>query len=219
MVKQGKPAASAPLRRLIAGKMGIERELWHRLRRTSHPFDSQWAPVERWAQHLGNLPAGLLSFLAGHPHGHLLVSDRTAYIPGEVRIGGQAYSHVCLCDIRQLQTPFAGIYVVAQLLDHLLGCDGEGVGRWLSEGGGITPALTELGRRIRELYELGYGMDEECRLSPRQYFARSLAWYVTDRRALNVADPAVERLLQHSMMDERFWHSLEDARGNHPSSG
>jgi hypothetical protein len=59
------------------------------------------------------------------------------------------------------------------------------------------------------------GMDEESRQNPRQYLARSLAWYVTDRRALNAADPAVERLLKHTLMDERFWKEiLEASRGS-----
>jgi len=216
MVKGGRTISpSDPIRRLIADKMGIERGLWHRVRPASHPFDSQWAPVERWAEYLRRLPAGMIAFLAGHRHGRLLVSHRTAYIPGAIEIAGQTCSHVCLCDIRQLDTPFAGIWVAAQLLDHLLGCDGEPDGPWLSDGGGITPALQEVGRRVQELYALGYGMDEESRQNPRQYLARSLAWYVTDRRALNAADPAVERLLKHTLMDERFWKEiLEASRGS-----
>lgn len=154
----------------------------------------------------------MTAFLAGHRLGRLLVSHRTAYIPGAIEIAGQTLTHVCLCDIRQLDTPFAGIWVVAQLLDHLLGCDGEPNGLWLSDGGGITPALQEVGRRVQELYVLGYGVDEESRRSPHQYLARSLAWYVTDRRALNVADPAVERLLKHTLMDERFWEEALEAQ-------
>ncbi len=213
MVNRGRNAAPTdPLRQLIAGKMGVERELWHRVRPASHHFDSQWAPVERWAEHLRRLPAGMLAFLARHRHGRLLVSHRTAYIPGEIEIAGQTHTHICLCDIRQLDTPFAGIWVVAQLLDHLLGCDGEPDSPWLSDGGGTTPALRELGRRIQELYALGYGVDEESRQHPRQYFVRSLAWYVTDRRALNVADPAVERLLKTTLMDEHFWKEIPEAQ-------
>lgn len=210
MVRGGKPAASAdPLRRLMAGKMGIERGLWHRIPLASHAFASQWAPVERWADYLRRLPAGMITFLAEHPRGRLLVSDRTAYIPDKVDLAGHEYTRVCLCDIRQLDTPFAGVYVVAQLLDHLLGCDGEPDGQWLSEGGGTAPALRELGRRIQELYALGYGVDEESRQNPRQYFARSLAWYASDRRALNTADPAVERLLKNTLMDDGFWKRLQ----------
>lgn len=195
-----------PVRALMSKKMGVEPGLWRRLPPGAlQGFESQWEPVERWAAHLSRLPDGLLAYLAGHPRGYLLVGDCTDYHPGALTIGVRTYHNLVRCDYRQLDTPFAGILAVGYLLDHLLGCDGETEGAWLSDGGGTTPALREIGGRISRIFALGYAIDEEAAVDRHAYLARSLAWYVTDRRALNVADPQMERLLTHSLLSEPFW--------------
>jgi hypothetical protein len=198
-----------PARRLLAAKMGIEPGVLRRAapalaRRYAH----EWTPVEAWAAQLARLPAGLLRFLADHPRGRLLISDHTAYEPGSVAAQGRTLTNVAFLALADLDDPLAGLEVTARLLDHLLGCNGEPAGAWLSEGGGIAPALVALGERIGRLFGLGYGFDEIARRSRRDYLARSLACCVADRRRLNTADPLMERALLRSLLDERFWERL-----------
>jgi len=189
--------------------MGIEPGT---LRRTSPQiagqYDSQWAPVEELASRLERLPAGTLQFLANHPRGYLIVSSRSVYEPDEVVVGERSRTNVAFFDIGDLNSPFTCIRVAANLVDHLLGCDGKPDGLWLSDGGGITPALAEVGKQISRLFDLGYAATGEAGRSRHDYLAHSLAWYIEDRRRLNVADPQIERLLKRSLMDEVFWNRI-----------
>ena len=168
-------------------------------------YDNAWAAVEELASHLGRLPAGMLRFLADHPRGYLIVGDRTGYEPGDSEVQGKRRANVAHVSIADVAAPFPCLCVTAALVDHLLGCAGEPVGDWLSDGGGMDPRLVALGQQIGRLCALGYAVDDAARGSRRDYLAHSLAWYILDRRRLNVADPQIERLLKRSLMDERFW--------------
>jgi hypothetical protein len=94
--------------------------------------------------------------------------------------------------------------MVGHLLDHLLGCRGDPLGGWLSDGHGLNHSWRERGRQVAPLFELGYAIDEVAATSSRQYFARSVAWYIQDRRRLNVTDPLIERLLRQTLFSESF---------------
>jgi hypothetical protein len=97
---------------------------------------------------------------------------------------------------------------VANLLDHLLGSDGRDGGPWLSEGSGRSPAWQEVAERLQRQFHLGYG-PEEIQDRPQAYFAWGLRTYLTDRQALNVLDPGLERLLRTTIMDSQFWTKAE----------
>ena len=137
------------------------------------------------------------------------MSAQSGYVAGAVTIGERIHTDVARVSLYDLESPLASISVVAQLLDHLLGCNGEPAGKWLSDGGGITPKLVLVGEEINQLFHLGYGIDEEATQDSRSYLARSLAWYIEDRRALNVADPRVERLLKRTLMSDSFWDQID----------
>lgn len=199
-------AESDIIRRLMVTKMGLDPGVL----RQADPalagqYDSQWAPVERLTSLVSALPAGALHFLANHPEGRLRVSSRSGYVAGEFTWREQLHRNVAFFSLYDLESPFTCMCITANLLDHLLGCHGEADGRWLSDGGGTTPDLETTGSEINQLYHLGYGIDEEARQAPSDYLARSLAWFIEDRRALNVADPRMERLLGRTLMNESFW--------------
>ena len=190
--------------------MGIEPGLLrHASPRLAVQYDSQWAPVERLAAYLELLPAGMLRFLSDHPRGYLVVSAQSGYVAGEVTIGERVRTNVVRVSLLDLESPLTCISIIVQLLDHLLGCEGKPAGKWLSDGGGITPELASVGEEINQLFSLGYGIDEEATQNPHSYLARSLAWYIEDRRTLNVADPRVERLLKRTLMSELFWDKVD----------
>jgi hypothetical protein len=196
----------ALLRRLQASKMGIEPGLLrHAAPRIAGQYESQWAPVEHLAGYLAQLPVGMLRFLADHPRGYLLVSGESGYVAGAEDAQERQRTPVARFSLDDLESSLVCLTGIGRLLDHLLGCHGAPDGRWLSEGGGVTQELAQMGAEIGQLFHLGYGIDDESRQSPRSYLARSLAWSIEDRRALNVADPRIERLLTRTLLSEPFW--------------
>ena len=177
-------------------------------RRIAEQFDSVWAPVEELARHLRAFPTALIRFLSLAPRGHIVLTSRSSgYEPGPQFIRGrelEAVASISLVDL--VEEPLDALQVIGHLLDHLLGCCGNRRGGWLSDGCGLSPPWVGVGRQLPALYELGYAVDEVARAGLRQYFARSVAWYVHDRHQLNVADPPVERLLRRSLFDGSFCH-------------
>lgn len=182
------------------------RLLEHCPRHVAGQFDSLWAPVEELAQRLHPLPTALVQFLTYTPRGHIVLTARvSSYEAGTQSLRRQeleAVASISLIDL--LEEPLRTLHMVSHLLDHLLGCQGAPQGGWLSDGHGLSPPWVEIGQQISELFELGYAMDEVAEASPRQYFARSVAWYIQDRRRLNVADPLIERLLRRTLFNENF---------------
>lgn len=158
-------------------------------------------------QQIHPLPVVLLHWWAAHPRGHVVITtDARGYVPGPQIAGAYALDGVVWV---AADTLLAGetdsLAAIAHLLDHLLGCNGEAEGAWLSAGGGITPAWRETGARLRDLFALGYGPTAETRADPRAYFAWGFVLSLREPRALNVADPRLERLLRTTLLDDDFW--------------
>ncbi len=197
------PGKRRLLRALKRQRLHVER---HALR-VSPPavrrrFAHAWAPADRLLESLGAWPAGLLAYWLDAPAGHVVfTAGPSAYLPGALpwRQGElQAVAQISLADV--LGDARAALNIIAQLADHLLGSRGAAGGPWLSDGAGATAELSVVGRRIASLARLGYGPSE-----PHAYFAWAFTGYWLDRRALNVADPNVERLLRNTLWNEAFW--------------
>jgi hypothetical protein len=188
----------AALRALLADKL--------------HAFPDPWgrAPgllLRTLMQQVRPLPVMLLRWWAAHPRGHVVIAgDGRGYIPGPQTAG--AYALDCVAWVAAdalLSGDKSPLEAIAHLLDHLLGCNGEEEGDWLSEGGGISPRWCEVGTRLRELFALGYGPTAETRTDPRAYFAWGFVLSLRDPRALNVTDPRLERLLRTTLLKDDFW--------------
>lgn len=156
------------------------------------------------------IPASAWDYLLGCDHGFaVVVSGESSYLPGPAAVHGRTLTNVAFISVEDLaldnEKP---LHVVGHLLDHHLGCGGDPEGRWLSEGGGVTPAWQEAGSRLPEIFALGYALDAVAGANVRDYFAQSLALYCWDRRRLNVADPQIERWLRHTLWDEAFWSTV-----------
>jgi hypothetical protein len=148
----------------------------------------------------------MLQWWVTQPTGHVVIGGQTsAYQPGPVQVRGRTLINVVhITSLDVLKDEAAVLFALAGLFDHLLGCGGEAEGLWLSEGGGLTLEWRKVGKRILELFQLGYAPGAAAG-SPRTYFAWGLALYCTDRRALNLADPLLERLLRTTVMSSGFW--------------
>jgi len=172
-------------------------------------FAHVWAPVEDLSSRLHGLPTGLVRFWLQQPTGHVVITHLASrYEPGEHRLKHQVLHNVAYVGISDLaRGSLEALVPVGHLLDHLLGNAGAEAGSWLSERGGASPALQEVGTRVAELFPLGHGFDAQAGTDARTYFARSLALYWHDRGALNVADPLLERLLRTTLCADAFWRS------------
>jgi len=168
--------------RLKLSKIHLTPRLLERCpRRVGRQFDSLWAPVEELAQQVG------------------AQSLRRQEL--------EAVAFISLTDL--VEEPLRALHVVGHLLDHLLGCQGAPQGGWLSDGHALSPPWVEIGQQVPALFKLGYAIDQIAAANPRQYFAQSLAWYIQNRRRLNVADPLIERLLRQTLFSENFcWRTL-----------
>lgn len=198
------PGKLALLRALKRERLHIERQAL----RTSPPavrqcFAHVWAPADRLLESLAAWPASLLAYWLAAPAGHVVfTAGPSAYLPGPWRWHQdelQAVAQIALGDL--LGDARAALIVVAELADHLLGSCGATGGPNLSDGAGATPQLLGVGEHIASLARLGYGPSE-----PHAYFAWAFTGYWLDRRALNVADPNVERLLHTTLWNEAFWN-------------
>lgn len=175
-------------------------------------FSSPFEPAQRLAQALARLPAPLLEWWAALPGGHLLIGAQGSYRSDPIFLrpdDPHPRAGVAQIALADLSNPAGGLgdawFWVAHLLDHHLGCLGAANGAWLSDGAGITPRWQEVGQRIAGLAQLGYNP----RLAasggdPHAYLAAGLALFITDRAALNVQDPKLERLLATTLLHAGF---------------
>ena len=172
-------------------------------------FAHIWAPLEELLKRLQRLPEGLARFWLELPTGHVVIT----HLPSHYKIGDQVLKRQVLHNVAYVgisdlaQGSLEALVPIGHLLDHLLGNAGTDDAPWLSEGAGVNLALRQVGTRVAELFPLGYGFDEAACSDPHAYFARSLALYMLDRRALNVADPLMEKLLRTTLFSDAFWRS------------
>jgi hypothetical protein len=195
------------LRQLTLSKIHLTpRLLEDSPRRISRRFDSVWAPAEALARHLNVLPTALVQYLIRISRGHLvLTAEASSYNVEAMSRHGQALEAVAFLSLADLvEEPLRVFHIVGHLLDHVLGCGGDPLGKWLSDGHGLNGSWAGIGSQIPPLFELGYAVDEVAATDSRQYFARSLAWYIQDRPRLNVSDPLIERLLRLTLFSESF---------------
>lgn len=170
------------------------------------PFTTTWGGGIYLISLLGGLPASLLGWWAAQVAGHILLTDGdVGYVPGDLAVGDLTVRSVSRVPLDLLaQDPLAALALALQPLDHLLGCGGDEAGRWLSHGGGITPAWQEIGRQIHQLFGLGYGMTPAAQTDPRAYLAQGIVAILHQGRRLNTADPKLDRLLRGSLLNEGF---------------
>jgi hypothetical protein len=170
-------------------------------------FDNAWAPMKALAVQIRCLPPKVWEYLLSCDRGFAVVTPgESRYTPGPAKVRGQTLHNVAFVSVEDLalenERP---LHVVGHLLDHHLGCRGDLDGAWLSEGGGVTPAWQEAGRRLPEMLALGYALDSVAAGNVRDYFAQSLAYYCRDRQRLNVADPQIEKWFHHTLWSDAFW--------------
>jgi hypothetical protein len=172
-------------------------------------FIALWAPLEELSGRLQGLPTGLLRFWLQQPGGHIVITHlASGYNPGTQMLKRHVLHNVASISVSDLaRDSLEALVPVGYLLNHLLGNCGAAEGAWLSEGGGASAALRAVGARVAELFALGYGFDEAAQADARTYLSRSLALYLYDVGALNVADPLLDKCLRSTLFSAAFWRS------------
>jgi hypothetical protein len=170
-------------------------------RRLRSPFDLGRLLLRPLSGTAAELPA----FWAHHPRGHAVIGNhRERYQAGPQQVGRQVLDGVAWVPAAAILAEPILAAPVANLLDHLLGCDGEPGGAWLSDGGGRNALWQEVGQRLHRQFHLGYAPDI-ARSNPHDYFAWGLSVYLLDRLALSTVDPGLERLLATTLFAPGFW--------------
>lgn len=155
---------------------------------------------------LSGTPADLPTFWAHHPRGHAVIGNHSQrYQAGPQQVGRQVLDDVAWVSAASILASSTLAAPVGNLLDHLLGCDGEPGGAWLSDGGGRSPLWQDVGHRLHRQFHLGYA-PAGARGNPHDYFAWGLAAYLHDHLALSTVDPGLERLLTTTLFAPGFWH-------------
>ena len=170
-------------------------------------FGHSWAPMRTLMERLDCLPSHVWRQLLEWDTGYVAICNaETHYCPGPASIRQLHVANVAFVSIEDLalanEQP---LHVLGHLIDHHLGCAGRENGPWLSEGGGISPSWQQAGRRLPDLFALGYAVDPVAQSGVRDYFAQSLALFCLDRQRLNVADPQIEKWLRTTIWNEAVW--------------
>jgi hypothetical protein len=196
------------LRAVWRERLHVERGMLEALpRAVAARFEHVWQPADLLLDELAPFPTGLLRLWLAAPGGHVLLTQRpSAYAPGAQPYGDGTLEGLCLVSVADLvDDREAAMLALMRMLDHVLGGGAAAGAPFLSDGGGVTEALREVGQRFARIHELGYGHDELGAVTAGDYFARSLWLYTQDPRRLNVLDPQAHRLYRHTIMSEAFW--------------
>ncbi|MGD8903978.1 MAG: hypothetical protein PVI67_10475 [Anaerolineae bacterium] len=175
-------------------------------------FRHSWAPMRALVEQLDCLPPHVWRKLLEWESGYVAICNgKTRYNPGPATIRQLHVTNVAFVSIEDLALANEGpLHVLGHLIDHHLGCAGRADGPWLSEGGGISPGWRQAGRRLQDLFALGYAVDPVAQASVRDYFAQSLALFCLDRQRLNVADPQIDKWLRTTIWNEVVWKDDPD---------
>jgi hypothetical protein len=134
--------------------------------------------------------------------------QRHAYEPGSQLAGRQELEAVAWVSAHRLLDQPGLADPLANLLDHLLGSDGQVGGPWLSDGAGRNTLWSDVARRLQRQAGLGYAPPETGD-DARAYFCWGVRTFLLDRRGLNTIDPGLERLLATTLFSVDFWRAAD----------
>ncbi len=152
--------------------------------------------------YLRPLPPALIARWLAQEGGHIVIDHaRHGFDQGPCAFRGRELSQVAWIRIDLLVAdPITYLHPVGKLLAHILG--------WTSSPQPRTQAWRDLVQGVRRGFNAGYGRDQAARSSPIDYLAEGIAWYLVDRRAFNVADPRLEKLLRATVFNPSWYRHL-----------
>ncbi len=152
--------------------------------------------------YLRPLPRAWVQRWLAQERGHLVIHPtRHGFQAGVQTFRGRALEDVAWMQLSLLiDDPIAYLTPFGMLMAHLI--HWEERDKWQSQ------AWRDVARGVQSGFEAGYGRSEAAREQIDIYLAEGIAWYLVDRRALNIANPRLEKLLRSTLFRDD-WYQAE----------
>ena len=161
-------------------------------------FPTPVAAMRATLAYLRPLPNALMRLWLAQDRGHIVIDAvRQGFRPGMSEFRGRRLEDAAWVRLALLaDDPIAFLSPVGALILHLIG--------WGAPPEEKGRAWRDFARGVRSGFEAGYGRSDAARADVDAYLAEGVAWYLADRRGLNVADPRLEKLLRATIFNESW---------------
>ena len=166
----------------------------------SERFATGVAAMQATLAYLRPLPPTLVQRWLAQERGHIVIdASQHRFEPGSCAFRGRWLEDVAWVKLALLvDDPIRFLTPVGALIAHLIG--------WGETPGRDAQPWRDFVRGVQSGFEAGYGRSDAARCDVDAYLAEGIAWYLTDRRGLNVENPRLEKLLRATVFNNA-WHS------------
>ncbi len=160
------------------------------------------AAMKATLHYLQPLPEALIARWLAEDRGHIIIqASQHGFELGKSRFRRRWLEDVAWVRITLLvDDPIDYLMPVAALLASLIG--------WGSTPDQATQPWQDFVRGVRSSFDAGYGRRDEARADVDAYLAEGIAWYLVDRRGLNITNPRLEKLLRATVFNEAWCRRL-----------
>jgi len=153
-----------------------------------------------WA-YLRPLPEALIKQWLARKRGHIIIDAvQQGFQPGTNRFRARQLEDVAWVKLTLLaDDPRAYLMPVGALIAHLIG--------WGQTHHRENQPWRDFLGGVRAGFEAGYGHSSAAQVDMGVYLAEGIAWYLVDRRELNIENPQLEKLLRATVFNND-WYSL-----------
>jgi hypothetical protein len=156
------------------------------------------AVMQATLAYLRPLPPALVARWLRREEGHVVIDAmRHGFRAGENPWRDRVLRDVAWVRLRLLvDEPVDYLAPVGALIAWLIG--------WGRMQGPDTQPWRDFEQGVRSAFAAGYGRSEMARADVDAYLAEGIAWFLADRRGLNLADPRLEKLLRATVFNEAW---------------
>lgn len=161
-------------------------------------FATGMAAMRATQAYLRPLPDALVRLWLARDRGHIVIDAvRQGFRPGMSAFRGRRLEDVAWVRLTLLaEDPIAYLTPVGALIAHLIG--------WGESPEEKGQPWRDFARGVWSGFEAGYGRSDAARADVDAYLAEGIAWYLADRRGLNVENPRLEKLLRATLFNEAW---------------
>lgn len=166
----------------------------------SERFATPIAALDALERQLQPLPSALVEHWLNRPEGHVVLNARRhGFEPGPSSNHPRSLVDVAWTRLALSPAPRNFLIPTAHLIARVIG--------W-NRADGREPILKNWDAfvaGVKSAFGAGYGLSPNARNDVNVYLAEGIAAYLVDRRALNLTDPALEKLLRAHVFDKRVY--------------
>jgi hypothetical protein len=178
--------------------------LAHSPGRITEHFATPMAALAATERLLSPLPEPLrLRWLAA-PDGHIVLNPSIhTFSPGPNQVYKRTLQNVAWVRASDLvDDPVAFLAPAGQLIHHLI------LDRWQLQRLPASAVWAQFWGGVQSCHRAGYAGTVEARADAGLYLAEGIARWLADRRAFNLHDPRLEKLLAATIFDASFYKNL-----------